>query len=92
MTREESRRALLVLQHEGLGSDGETEPVNFCLRVRPPLVTEEGGMTKSQIGQAFGNDVFERSRLCREPHVHSLEVAMVTMNGIIHLIRFFDAT
>lgn len=70
------KRALLVLQHEGLGSDGETEPVNFLPLSRPPLVTEEGGMTKSQIGQAFGNDVLERSRLCREPHVHSSKVVM----------------
>lgn len=28
-------------------------------------------MTNSQIGQAFGNDVLERSRPCRVAHVHS---------------------
>lgn len=33
-------------------------------------------MTKSQIGQAFGNDVLERSRPYRVPHVHSFKVAM----------------
>lgn len=33
-------------------------------------------MTKSQIGQASGNDVLERSRPCRVAHVHSFKVAM----------------
>lgn len=46
-------------------------------------------MTKSQIGQAFGNDVLERSRPCHEPHVHSFKVAMGCTcmgNGPFHSI------
>lgn len=54
----------------------------------PPLVTEEGGMTNSQIGQAFGNDVLDRSRPCREPHVHSSKVAVGCIYGIDLFIEF----
>lgn len=58
----------------------------FC---RPPLVTGVGGMTKSQIGQAFGNDVLERSRPCRVAHVHSSRKwQWVAYEGSIFFIRF----
>lgn len=79
-----SRRAHPVIRCEGPGSDGETGPVNFAFS-RPPLGTEEGGVTKSQIGQAFGNDVLEWSRPCRVAHVQSLKWQWIQLFSV-----FFD--